>query len=133
MACSKLTTAIINRTEQALILRVGNQNCFAKLATVGVGGQHKVEIDVNWTYQEFSLEPAAQLTTGATLQKLIVNSDDCCDFERITVTQSGGTLQADKIPRGKLHGADGEPCITWRSYFSWPKLNWRFWLWTRDM
>jgi hypothetical protein len=128
MACTKLITAIINRTEQALILKVGNQNCFAKLATVGVGGQHKVEIDVNWTYQEFSLEPA---TAGATLQKIVVNSDDCCDFERITITESGGKFQVDKIPRGQVNASDSGLFNTRRSYFSWPKFNWRFWLWTR--
>ncbi|KAG0558805.1 hypothetical protein KC19_10G056300 [Ceratodon purpureus] len=125
---TKLTTAISNRTLQALVLKVGNQNYFAKLATVAVGSEHKVEIDVNWTYQEFSLEPV--LTAGATLQKIIVNSDDCCDFERITITESDGKLQADKTPRGQLNDADSASFNTWRSYFGWPKFNWRFWLWT---
>lgn len=94
MACTKLITAIINRTGQALVLKVGAQNRFAKLATAKVGGEHKVEIDVNWTYQEFLLETA---TTGATITKVIVNSDDCCDFERITVTESEGKLRVEKL------------------------------------
>ena len=92
---------------------------------MGVDGEHKVEIDVNWTYQEFCLEPAI---TGAAQQKIIVNSDDCCDFERITITESAGIFQVDKTPRGQAHSSVGAPFITWTSYFSWPKLNWRFWL-----
>ncbi|KAG0626394.1 hypothetical protein M758_2G122400 [Ceratodon purpureus] len=125
MASSKVTTVIVNRSGQALILRVGNQNCFAKLATIAAGGEHKVEIDVNWTYQEFSLEPVK----AGLLKKIVVNSDDCCDFKRITVTESEGKLQVDKVPRGQFSTHAPPLFNTWRTFFTLPKwIKWRFWL-----
>lgn len=134
MAISKVKTTIVNRTKYPVVLRVGHQNCFAKLATIEVGGKHTIEIDVHWTYQEFALEP---VTSGATaLMKIIVNSDDCCDYERLTVTESGGKFQVDKVARAHFnYGTDGrhpEVRRGWESYFTWlsnwPKFNWRFWL-----
>ncbi|KAG0587364.1 hypothetical protein KC19_2G159200 [Ceratodon purpureus] len=125
MASSKVTTVIVNRSGQALILRVGNQNCFAKLATIAAGGEHKVEIDVNWTYQEFSLEPVK----AGLLKKIVVNSDDCCDFKRLTVTESEGKLQVDKVPRGQFSTHAPPLFHTWRTFFTLPKwIKWRFWL-----
>lgn len=96
MVDSKVQTVIVNHTQQEL--RVGNRNCFAKLAAIPVGGEHEVEIDVNWTYQEFSLEPAGR---GGHVMKIIISSDECCDYERITVTMSEGSLRTEKIGRGQ--------------------------------
>ncbi|KAG0561104.1 hypothetical protein KC19_9G037500 [Ceratodon purpureus] len=123
MASTKITTVIDNRTGEVMILKVGNQNCFAELGTIGVGGEYKVEIDVNWTYQEFSLQPAK----GRGLKKIIVSSDDCCDFERLTVTESGGEFQVDKVARGQSNSRVPSIINSWRRYFTWPKFNWRFW------
>lgn len=126
MASTKVTTVIVNRASEALVLKVGNQNCFAKLATIRAGGEHKVEIDVNWTYQEFSLEPV-KAGTGS-LEKIVVSSDDCCDFERISVTESGGRLHVGKVARGQSHTGTVSFISNWRTYFTSPKFKWRFWL-----
>ena len=125
MGSTKVSTVIANRTGEVLILKVGNQNCLAKLGTIAVGGEHKVDLDVNWTYQEFSLE---QFKQGVT-KKIVVSSDDCCDFERLTVTESRGEFQVDKVARGQKSDAPHDvPLISnWSSFFTWPKLSWRFW------
>jgi hypothetical protein len=123
------STKVVNRTEEALVLRVGNQNCFAKLGTIEAGGEHKVEIDVNWTYREFALQP---VRAGGSKNNLVVSSDDCCDFERLTVTQSGGKFEVDKVARGQYFSnvvpPAGVPLAirNWRSFFTWPpKFNWK--------
>jgi len=129
MKNTKVVTVIVNRTRQELVLRVGNHNCFAKVATIVDGGEHKIEIDVNWTYQEFCLEPT---NAGLVLQKIILSSDDCCDFELMTVTISEGKLQLEKVARGQTNDdIDHRPVVTkWMSLFTslpaWPKFNWRF-------
>jgi hypothetical protein len=124
---TKVQTVIVNHTQVELVLRVGSQNCSAELARIVVGGEHKIELDVNWTYQEFSLVPK-----GLAVKKIILDSDDCCDYERITVTISGGTLQLDKVARGQINADHpGDHLANWKFYFNWrptwPKFNWRFW------
>ena len=128
MASTKVKTVMVNGTSGSLILKVGNQNCFAKVATIAAGGQHKVEIDMNWTYQEFSLEP---VKASMPKSKIVVNSDDCCDYEQITVTEFNGKLQVDKVARGQSNSTrQAVPSIIkdWWSYFtSWPTFKWRVW------
>lgn len=121
MASTKVTTVIVNRTGEALDLKVGNQNCFAKLATVEVGGEHKVEIDVNWTYREYSLQPVK----AGLLKRVVVSSDDCCDFERITVSESGGKFHVEEIVRGQFNTS--VPVINnWMAIF-WSKIKRGIW------
>jgi hypothetical protein len=91
---TKLTTVIVNNSGTGLIMKVGNHHHFARLASVKQGGEFKMQVDLNWTYQEFLLEDAADAA-----KKLTVNSDDCCDFKRITVTEVDGKLDVVRVPR----------------------------------
>lgn len=118
MAGTMVKTVIINQTQQVLVLRIGNRNCFAKLATIEIGGEHEIEIDVNWTYHEFSLEAA---DCGA--KKVLINSDDCFDYEQITVTEGGGNLEVSKVARFRAScKVDELPVLASAptSYFTWP-------------
>jgi hypothetical protein len=75
---NKVATVIANETGQGLTMKVGNRNCFVKLASVKNGSEYTMRLRVDWTYQEFLLED--NHNTG---KKIFVNSDDCCDYERI--------------------------------------------------
>lgn len=91
---TKLTTVIVNQTKHGLIIKVGTHRQLARLASFKAGGEYKMLVDLNWTYQEFVLEGCADAT-----MKLSVNSDDCCDYQRITVTEADGKLDALREPR----------------------------------
>ena len=77
---TKVTTVIVNDTEHGLTMKVGNRNCYARLTSVKKGGEYKMQIDVNWTYQEFLVQDKCNQAN-----QLFINSDDCCDYERITI------------------------------------------------
>jgi hypothetical protein len=94
---NKVATVIANETGQGLTMKVGNRNCFVKLASVKNGSEYTMRLCVDWTYQEFLLED--NHNTG---KKIFVNSDDCCDYERITVKQSEGVLIVETVPRQEL-------------------------------
>ncbi|KAG0607389.1 hypothetical protein M758_8G024300 [Ceratodon purpureus] len=113
---TKVRTMIVNATEQPLTMKVGNRNCFFRLASVKKGGEYAMELCMDWTYQEFMLEDKSD--SG---RKLFVNSDDCCDYERITVTESDGKLLVVRVPRKRFQSC--EQTSTKKS-----KLTWRFWL-----
>jgi len=79
-----------------------------------------MELGVDWTYQEFMLED----TRGAG-KKLFVNSDDCCDYERITVKESAeeeGKLLGVRVPR-KRFSEEEDHVGAKKGTFSW-----RFWM-----
>lgn len=72
-----------------------------------------MELCVDWTYQEFMLED----TRGAG-KKLFVNSDDFCDYERITVKdaeEEEGKLLGVRVPRKRISEEVGAK----KGYFSW--------------
>lgn len=94
MSGTKVTTVIVNQTEQGLTLKVGNPKCYARLTSVKVGGEYRMHLDINWTYQEFVLQDKHDAH-----RKLFLNSDDCCDYERITVTEADGHMVMHRIPR----------------------------------
>jgi len=119
---STVTTMIVNETQQPLTMKVGNRNHFFRLARVKIGGEYAMEICVDWTYQEFMLEDKR----GAG-KKLFVNSDDCCDYERITVKESGdsdGKLLGIKVPRKQFSEPEEEVVGAKKGKI----FNWRFWM-----
>lgn len=118
-----LTTMIVNDTAHDLIMKVGNRNCFVPLAVVKRGCHHAMELCMNWTYQEFLLEQ--KNTDYSDRKKLFVNSDDCCDYERITIKESSeaGKFVADRVPRKQVKPDDELTRIHKRTF------TWRFWLW----
>lgn len=118
----KLTTLFVNETEHDLIMKVGNRSSFVPVAEVKRGRQHALRLCMNWTYQEFSLEAFSNCKLGDVEgKKLFVNSDDCCDYERITIKESeAGQFVVDRVARKQA-----KPEV--QSYkWSFP---WRFWLW----
>jgi hypothetical protein len=82
MMQTKMTTVIVNATKQGLTMKVGNHNCHAKLTSVKVGGEYQMQVDVNWTYQEFVLQDKCDAEN-----QVLINSDDCCDYEYITIKE----------------------------------------------
>ena len=87
------TTVIVNLTQEPMHMKVGNQRHFADLTTVAKGAKYTMRVDFNATYQEFLMGVDAQ---G---KKLIVSSDDCCDYKCITVKEVNGKFDVLKEPR----------------------------------
>ncbi|KAG0567432.1 hypothetical protein M758_7G143700 [Ceratodon purpureus] len=88
---TKVTTVIVNDTKHGLTMKVGNRNCYARLTSVKEGGEYKMQIDVNWTYQEFLVQDKTDQAN-----KVYINSDDCCDYERITIKEVDGKLDVQR-------------------------------------
>ena len=84
---------IVNHTQEPLHLKVGNQRDFEEFATVAKGAKYTMHVDFNATYQEFLMGVDAQ---G---KKLIVSSDDCCDYKCITIKEANGKFDVHKEPR----------------------------------
>jgi hypothetical protein len=91
MMQTKVTTVIVNATKQGLTMKVGNRNCYARLTSVKVGGEYRMQVDVNWTYQEFVLQDKRDAEN-----QVLINSDDCCDYERITVKEINGKFDVQR-------------------------------------
>ena len=87
-----MTTVIVNDTKHRLTLKVGNGNCYSRLPSVKVGGEHKMELDVNWTYQEFVVQDESDRGN-----QVFISSDDCCDYERIIVKEVDGKLDVHRV------------------------------------
>ncbi len=125
-----MTTVIVNATKQGLTMKVGNRLCFAKLTSVKMGAEYRLQIDVNWTYQEFLVQDKSD-----TANQLYLNSDDCCDYERITIKEkSDGKLEVQTLLREQFRSA---PCSSILeeedSAGAYPKLvnamsSWKAWL-----
>jgi hypothetical protein len=99
---AKVATVIVNETGQGLTMKVGSRDCFVRIASVEEGGEYTMRHCVDWTYQEFVLEDPSD--PG---RKLFVNSDDCCDYERITVKECAGVLSAETVPRHEIWDTGG--------------------------
>ena len=140
------STVFVNHTQGALELQVGNPHYKADLATVEKDGEYTIEVDFNATYHEYFMGAVH----AATDKKLVVSTDDCCDYKSITVKELGnGTFEVHKEPRSAP--ATTPPAVTptnysngsslsvhgYQSVFKFmggymkiiPKLgmNWRFW------
>jgi len=114
------TTVIVNDTAHALNMKVGNQRYFVDFATVDKGAKYTMQVDYNATYQEFLMGVD---TKG---QKLIVSSDECCDYKCIVIKEVDGEFDVEKEPRRQFSGDDDAvetPAAVKKS-----KLSWRFWL-----
>ena len=104
-------TVIVNDTKQVLSMRVGNHRHFADLATVQQGATYTMDVDFNGTYREFQFTGVEGLDRGdrnrsqnrCNHEKLIVSSDECCDYSCITVKEvdNSGKLGVQKEPRKK--------------------------------
>jgi hypothetical protein len=89
MMQTKVTTVIVNATKQGLMMKVGNRNCYAKLTNVKVGGKYECrscELD-----QEFVLQDKHDVEN-----QVLINSNDCCDYERITIKEINGKFDVQR-------------------------------------
>jgi hypothetical protein len=87
------TTVIVNNTQQDLAMQVGNHMYFVPFANLAKGAKKKLRVDYNDTYQEFLMG------VDKAGNKLIVTSDECCDFKCITITESDGKFDVQREPR----------------------------------
>ena len=88
------TTEIINKTHGTLTVQVGNHHHFVALTTLEKDAKYTMPVDFNATYQEF------WVGVDETGKKLIVTSDDCCDYKCITIQEEAdGKFDMHKEPR----------------------------------
>jgi hypothetical protein len=137
------STVFVNHTQGPLELQVGNPHHKTDLATVEKDGEYTIEVAFNATYCEYFMGAVH----AATDKKLVVSTDDCCDYKSITIKElSNGTFEVHKQP--KSAPVTTPPAVTptnssipsvnsYQSVFKFmggymkiiPKLgmNWRFW------
>lgn len=98
-------TEIVNNTQQVLNMRVGNHHYFVDFAKIRKGAKHRMQVNYNDTYQEFSLmgpDPAGK-------NNVVVTSDDCCDYKCITITETvDGHFTVDRVPRMHYRSMESE-------------------------
>ncbi|KAG0605735.1 hypothetical protein M758_9G084000 [Ceratodon purpureus] len=116
---TKVTTVIVNNTKHGLTMKVGNRQCYARLTSVKVGGEYKMQLDVNWTYQEFMVQDKAR-----SHNQVFINSDDCCDYERITIQELDGKFNVQKDLRGQFRSS----CSAVEEESSGLISTWKSWL-----
>nr|PNR30723.1 hypothetical protein PHYPA_027039 [Physcomitrium patens] len=113
-----ITSMIRNASKCILILSAGSGHYFVPVAKVEKGGEYAMRLGMNWAYREFQLE--YEDDAG---KKVLVTSDDCCDYERITITERDGQLVLDTVPRNHYGPSSSE--AGWqtktikRSFLSW--------------
>ena len=102
------STVFVNHTQGPLKLQVGNPHYKADLATVEKDGKYTIEVDFNATYHEYFMGAVH----GASDKKLVVSTDDCCDYKSITIKELGnGTFEVHKDPRSSAP-ATAPPAVT---------------------
>jgi len=89
------TTVIVNNTQQDFSMQVGNHQYFVDFAKLPKGAKKNLRVDYNDTYQEFFMG------VDRAGNKLIVTSDECCDYKCITITESDGKFDVHREPRGR--------------------------------
>jgi len=127
---NKLETVIENATEHGLTMKVGNPQCFVRLASVKKGEHYTVRLCLDWTYQEFVLEGKSDAA-----MQYFVSSDDCCDYERITVKEAQpGVFVTETVARKQAFGGREEaddaaaqtpPSLSLKKE---TMFRWRFWV-----
>jgi hypothetical protein len=70
-----------------------------------------MQIHVNWTYEEFLLQE-----NGDAHNQLFISSDDCCDYEHITIKENSN----DKfdVQMRALRMIPHWPCLSGEQYSS---------------
>lgn len=117
------TTVIVNNTQQDLAMKVGNHHYFVHFANLAKGAKKNLRVGYNDTYQEFLMG------VDKAGNKLIVTSDECCDYKRITITEScDGKFDVEREPRRRPDAAadSSEPDAA-AAPASKKQSSWRFW------
>ncbi len=113
------TTVIVNNTAHALKMKVGNHRSFVDFATLDKGAKHTMNVDCNTTYHEFLM--------GVDIKgkRLIVSSDECCDYKCIIIKEVDGEFNVEMEPRCQF---GDEATVETPNAVKKSKLSWRFWL-----
>lgn len=93
----RTTAEIVNQTEHELEMQVGNNVRFVNFGHLGRGATHTMPVDRSDTYQEYKFSTRQQ--PGSSSRSLVVTSDDCCDYKRITIMEVDGQLTVQREPR----------------------------------
>ena len=115
------TTVIVNDTAHALNMKVGNHRYFVDFATLDKGATHTMNVDSNTTYHEFLM---GEDIKG---KRLIVSSDECCDYKCIIIKEVDGEYNVEKEPRWQFSD-EGTVETPTPIAVKKSKLSWRFWL-----
>lgn len=94
------STVIVNNTQRELDIQVGNHQYFVHFASLPKGEKHKLRVGYSDTYQEFLMG------VDKSGKKLIVTSDDCCDYKCITISEVDGKFDVQREPRRHFSHAD---------------------------
>jgi hypothetical protein len=121
------TIVIHNATQGDLKMQVGNHHYFVYLTTVQKDRDYTMPVDFNATYQEYLM---GEDSNG---KKLIVSTDDCCDYKSITIKEKNGQFDVQKVPRRAVATPESanysnEQTSSAAAGGKKPKANWRFWM-----
>jgi hypothetical protein len=114
------TTLFVNQTKGLVKLKVGNSQYSSDVASIEGGGEYRMQVNMNDTYREFLVG------VGSEGKKMIVTSDDCCDYECITIKEDGGNIDLLRQPRA---GATADVVVaspakaSKKSRFTWKIWN----------
>lgn len=92
-AMTSSRTVIINNTQYDLSVKAGVQRYHLDFAKIGSGSKHTMVVDYHDTYQEF------RIVSEGTGMEIVVTSDDCCDYKRITISEANGKFKLHREPR----------------------------------
>lgn len=109
------TTLFVNKTRDMVKMKVGNSQYSSDLASIeGGGGEYRMHVNMNDTYREF------MVGIGSEGKRVIVTSDDCCDFQCITIKEVNGQIDLLREPRqqatSSANTAAKRPWFTWKMW-----------------
>ncbi|KAG0558541.1 hypothetical protein KC19_10G035900 [Ceratodon purpureus] len=107
-------TRFVNKTTHMVKMQVGSSQYCSVLASIEEGGEYKLHVNVNDTYREFTVAVGSE--PGC--RKMIVTSDDCCDFQCITIEEVDGKIELLRQPRESQPTVGSTPASK-KPWFSW--------------
>lgn len=127
MADGSTSTLFVNQTGNVVNMKVGNTRSSAPIASIAGGEQFRMPVNMNDTYREFLVGVGSD--TG-NLKTVIVTSDDCCDYQCITIKEiADGTIDLLREPRRQQQQTDGTNSVKLDQMTSSPaaKRPWFAW------
>lgn len=101
-------------------MQVGNNHRYSDLASIKGGGEYKLHVNMNDTYREFSVGIVGT-DSADSMKRVIVSSDDCCEFKCITIKEVGGEIELLHQPRAEQQTlvSGSTSASKKKSWFSW--------------
>ncbi|KAG0607611.1 hypothetical protein M758_8G042500 [Ceratodon purpureus] len=108
------TTLFVNKTGDMVKMKVGNSQYSSDIASIEGGGEYRMHVNMNDTYREF------MVGIGDGGKKAIVSSDDCCDYQCITIKEVNGEIDLLREPRQQATASVVEgTAAAKRPWFTW--------------